>query len=635
MSRFLSIDNRPLMIGFLAGIVLIASLCISTTIPASELAFPFVHAALEALGSFLAIVVAWHSLTTYLANPHESHRVWVGLAFLNMGILYGLHALVAPGDLSIWFRSCATFIGGAMAMLVWIPSPAHRKVPVGWALIICISSYPLLGIVFFRNPQLVPHMIDQKDMTWVTTFFTVSGGVAFLGSAVWFLRHLKHSSHWEPMRQASCYVSIGMSEICFTWSTLWDPMWWWWHGVRLFSYGIVAYSAKTDFEQGLIRQTERALEAEENVRLRFVVESAPCGMLMVGSDGTISMVNHQLEVLFGYDRNELVGSPSHTLLPERFRTTLPGIEELHIHASFPLISVRHGRALFGLRKDGTEFPIEVGFSHIELNSAKQILATVVDITERKQAERQLEQQTAELSRSNRELEQFAYVASHDLQEPLRMVSSYCGLLARRYKGKLDRDADEFIQFAVDGATRMKDLIDDLLAYSRVGRQEKPLVMVDAGESVRSALANLEIAIKETGASIIYAALPRVIADPVQLTQVFQNLISNALKFRGSRRPVIHVSARHSNERQAPIQWMFSIQDNGIGFEPQFQKRVFVIFQRLHTREEYEGNGIGLAITKKIIERHGGTIWVESTPGTGTTFFFTLRGHVSERIDAAA
>jgi light-regulated signal transduction histidine kinase (bacteriophytochrome) len=277
----------------------------------------------------------------------------------------------------------------------------------------------------------------------------------------------------------------------------------------------------------------------------------------------------------------------------------------------------------------------VGFSHIELNSAKQILATVVDITERKQAERQLEQQTAELSRSNRELEQFAYVASHDLQEPLRMVSSYCGLLARRYKGKLDRDADEFIQFAVDGATRMKDLIDDLLAYSRVGRQEKPLVMVDAGESVRSALANLEIAIKETGASIIYAALPRVIADPVQLTQVFQNLISNALKFRGSRRPVIHVSARHSNERQAPIQWMFSIQDNGIGFEPQFQKRVFVIFQRLHTREEYEGNGIGLAITKKIIERHGGTIWVESTPGTGTTFFFTLRGHVSERVDAAA
>lgn len=503
------------MIGFLGGIVLIASLCISMAIPASEWAFPFVHAALEALGSFLAIVVAWHSLTTYLANPHESHRVWVGLAFLNMGILYGLHALVAPGDLSIWFRSCATFIGGVMAMLVWIPSPAHRKVPVGWALIICISSYPLLGIVFFRNPQLVPYMIDQKDMTWVTTLFTVSGGAAFLGSAVWFLRHLKHSSHWEPMRQASCYVSIGMSEICFTWSTLWDPMWWWWHGVRLFSYGIVAYSAKADFEQGLIRQTELALEAEENARFRFVVQSAPCGMLMVGSDGTISMVNRQLEVLFGYDRNELVGSPNHTLLPERFRTTLPGIEELHIPASFPLISVRHGRALFGLRKDETEFPIEVGFSHIELNSAKQILATVVDITERKQAELQ------------------------------------------------------------------------------------------------------------------------VIADPVQLAQVFQNLISNALKFRGGRRPVIHVSARHSNERQAPIQWMFSIQDNGIGFESQFQKRVFVIFQRLHTREEYEGNGIGLAITKKIIERHGGTIWVESTPGTGTTFFFTLRGHVSERVDAAA
>jgi len=309
MPRFLGIDTRLLTICSFVAIVLTVSLIISMAIPASELTFPFVHAAVEALGSFFAIVVAWHSLTAYAANHSEAHRVWIGLAFLNMGILYGFHALVAPGDLSIWFRSCATLIGGALSVLGWLPSQTHRKVPVGWAVIICMSAYSLLGIVSFRNQEILPPMIDQREMTWITTCFTVSGGTAFFGSAVWFLRHLKHSSHWEPVRQASCYASIGISEIFFTWSTIWDPMWWWWHGVRLFSYGIVAYSAKMDFDKGLVRQTELAMQAEENARFRLIVESAPCGMLMVGSNGTISMVNHQLEVVFGYDRNELIGHP--------------------------------------------------------------------------------------------------------------------------------------------------------------------------------------------------------------------------------------------------------------------------------------------------------------------------------------
>ena len=634
MPRLLGIDSRLLTIGSLVGTVLIVSFIISQTIPASELTFPFVHAVVEALGSFLAIVVAWHSLTAYAATPHETHRVWVGLAFLNMGVLYGFHALVVPGDLSVWFRSCAALIGGTLSLLVWIPGQAHRKVPVGRAVVICLSAYFLLGIVSFSNQELLPHMINQREMTWVMMCFTAGGGIAFLGSAVWFLRHPAHSSQWESVRQAFCYISIGISEIFFTWSTVWDPMWWWWHGIRLFSYGIVAYSASVDFEQGLVRQTQLAMRAEENARFRLVVESAPCCMLTMGGTGTISMVNHQLEVVFGYDRNELIGNPIESLLPELFQTVPPCIEELHTPTSNQA-GVWKRKELFGLRKDGTEFPIEVGFSPVEFGTEIQTLVMMLDITERKHAEQQRDRQAAELSRSNQELEQFAYVASHDLQEPLRMVSSYCELLARRYKGKIDQDADDFIQFAVDGAKRMKDLIDDLLMYSRVGRREKPLVLIDAGERVKTALANLEVAINETGASIVCEKLPQVMADPVQLTQVFQNLLSNALKFCGSRRPNIHVSARRSNERQDPPRWIFSIQDNGIGIEPQFQERVFEIFQRLHTRNEYAGNGMGLAITKKIIERHGGTIWVESTPGAGTTFFFTLRGHVSERVDAAA
>ncbi|MGC4099299.1 MAG: PAS domain S-box protein [Nitrospira sp.] len=331
MFRYAFLDRRLLTIGSLVGVVIIVSLIVSMDVPAWELEFPFVHAAVEAFGSFLALVVAWHSLTTYAANPKESYRVWVGLAFLNMGVLYGFHALVAPGDLSVWFRSWATFIGGLLSLLVWIPEGAYRKVSIGRAVIMCLSVYSLGGIVFLRNPQFIPHMIDQRDMTWVTTFFTVSGGGAFVGSAVWFLRHLKHSSKSEPVLQASCYVSIGLSEIFFTWSTLWDPMWWWWHGVRLFSYGIVAYSAKTDFEHGLVRQTELAMKVDENARFRLVVESAPCGMVMVGSNGAISMVNRQLEVLFGYDRNELLGNLADTLLPERFRTASRGMDKLSAH----------------------------------------------------------------------------------------------------------------------------------------------------------------------------------------------------------------------------------------------------------------------------------------------------------------
>ncbi len=233
---------------------------------------------------------------------------------------------------------------------------------------------------------------------------------------------------------------------------------------------------------------------------------------------------------------------------------------------------------------------------------------------------ELEESVAELGRSNAELQQFAYVASHDLQEPLRMVSSYTQLLAKRYAGKLDSDADEFIAFAVDGAMRMQRLIQDLLAYSRVstgGRQFKP---TSAETALGYALDNLRYVMKESGAVVTHDPLPTVMGDEKQLEQLFQNLLSNAIKFRGHEPPRIHVSAR------TDANWLFSIRDNGIGLDPQYADRIFVIFQRLHNRQEYPGTGIGLAICKKIVERHGGRIWVESEPGKGATFYFTIRNH---------
>jgi len=243
---------------------------------------------------------------------------------------------------------------------------------------------------------------------------------------------------------------------------------------------------------------------------------------------------------------------------------------------------------------------------------------LLQIRERERVEEKLKQTMAEFARSNSELELFAYVASHDLQEPLRMVTSFTQLLEKRYKNKLDKDADEFIEFILDGATRMQSMINDLLQYSRVGTRGKPFKLTDFESVFGQSLVNLKIAIDENNAIITHDPLPTLMADSTQMIEVFQNLISNAIKFRSKESPQVHVSAlKKRNE------WVFSVRDNGIGIAPEFFDKLFIIFQRLHSRSEYPGTGIGLAVCKKIVERHGGKIWVESEPDKGSTFYFSI------------
>jgi PAS domain S-box-containing protein len=365
------------------------------------------------------------------------------------------------------------------------------------------------------------------------------------------------------------------------------------------------------------KEREEVLRTSEAM-FQGILAIATDAVVCVDETQRITFFNQGAERIFGYSTGEVLGAPLELLVPERSRAG--HAQEVEGFGRSPVASRRMGERgeISGRRKDGEIFPAEASISKLTVGRRQIFTAVVRDISERRAAEEALARQATDLARSNAELEQFAYVASHDLQEPLRMVASYTQLLARRYRDKLDDDALEFIGYAVDGVNRMQSLINDLLAYSRVGTRGGAFEEVDADALFRRVLAGLGPAIEEAGATVSADALPTLSADAGQLGQLLQNLVANAVKFRGESAPHVHVSARRDADA-----WHFSVADNGIGISPEYAERIFVIFQRLHTRDRYPGTGIGLAICKKIVERHGGRIWFESTPGEGTTFHFTI------------
>jgi light-regulated signal transduction histidine kinase (bacteriophytochrome) len=314
----------------------------------------------------------------------------------------------------------------------------------------------------------------------------------------------------------------------------------------------------------------------------------------------------------------LVGQQVKNIIPEGFAERLIA-DGTRTAAEALTQQIGAGIELSGRRKDGGTFPIEIMLSPLENAEGLLITAAIRNITERKKSEAHVAKTAEGLKRSNDQLEQFAYVASHDLQEPLRMVASYTQLLAKRYQGRLDSDADEFIAYAVDGCNRMKGLIRDLLNYSHAGTDSKVLREISGETALKEALKNLRVAIEESGAIVTHDCLPAITTDDTQLVQVLQNLIGNAIKYRGAAVPLVHVSATKTSGKE----WIFSVRDNGLGIAPQYLEKIFIIFQRLHGQQEFSGTGIGLAICKKIVERLGGRIWVESQPEKGSTFFFSL------------
>jgi PAS domain S-box-containing protein len=355
--------------------------------------------------------------------------------------------------------------------------------------------------------------------------------------------------------------------------------------------------------------TERK-QAEE--RFRLLAEHSPIG-IYIAQDREIKYANPRFEQLTGFAMDELKGLDPLALVLAEDR------QLVHDNAVAMLKGERLSEYEYRILNKGGEVRwIMENLVSIEYQGRRAALGNYIDITDRKHAEGELEKTLHELGRSNEELGQFAYVASHDLQEPLRMVASFTQLLARRYKGKLDDDADEFIRYAVDGVNRMQQLINDLLDYSRVGTRGNPMVEVDCEKVLARVLDSLYARIEETGAIVDVGVLPALQADAMQMEQLFQNLVGNALKYRGDAVPHVTVSATPEGG-----EWHFQVKDNGIGIDPAYAERIFIIFQRLHGKEEYEGTGIGLAICKKIVDRHGGRIWVESSPGQGSTFHITL------------
>lgn len=386
-------------------------------------------------------------------------------------------------------------------------------------------------------------------------------------------------------------------------------------------------NAKLKEQADALRKQAEVLQKAEQ-RFRSLLEAAPDAMVVCRADGEIIMVNSQTEVLFDCPRANLISRNIHTLVPGWSERLRPGREEGS--GSSKALPVEQGVELYAFREGGTTFPVEISFSPLQTDEGVVITSAIRDISGRRKAEEQIQQlnanleervlkRTEELMRSNEELQQYAYIASHDLQEPLRTVSIYAQLLAKRYGGQLQGDADQFIRNIVDNAHRMEKLIHDLLDFSRIDSWGTDFVTrTSCDDALDDAIQDIRSLIEESGTVITRESLPHVMGDQIQLTRLFQNLLVNSIKYRSSEPPQIHIAAEPNSG-----DWRLSVKDNGVGIEPQYAEKVFGIFKSLQPRDKGTGSGMGLAICRKIVTRHEGRIWVESALGKGATFYFTL------------
>jgi len=569
--------------------------------------------------AFGIFVLAWNSRDIQSNN----YLLFLGVAYLFIGLFDLIHTLGYKGmgfmhhgganlPTQLWIG--ARYLE-SLALLAAVPLALDRGIKAERVFgAFSIISAALLGTIYLG---IFPDCYIEG--TGLTLFKKASEYVIciILFGAFFMLHRRRH--RFEPgiynLVAASIWLTIG-AELAFTFyvsvfgfSNLLG------HILKFLSFYLI-YKALV--ETGLKRPYQLLFHdlKESEIRFRGTFENAAVGIAHVSLEGRWLRVNQKLCELLGYSAEELRSKTFQEIShPEDLKRDLPKAELLAAgNIDFYNVEKRYVNA------EGQPVWVNLTVSLQRRKSGEPyyFIAVIQDIQDRKQAEEELVILTRELQRSNEDLEQFAYIASHDLKEPLRTVSSFVQLLSRRYKGKIDARADEYINFVVEGTTHMQNLLRDLLEYSRIGSREKSFCAVELGRLAEQARQNLQKAISECGAIIRIDNLPTAMVEETQMVQLFQNLIANGIKFSRDRNPVVEIySNRNENE------WIINVRDNGIGIEPQHYEQIFDIFKRLNPKEEYSGTGLGLALCKKIVERHSGRIWVNSLPGKETTFSFSL------------
>lgn len=619
------------------------------------------HTLIEAVSCLVALFTGTLALVRFYSKK-DSTFLFIGVGFLGTAMLDGYHAVVTssffagylPSGLSSlipwsWIAS-RVYLSFCLAASWWAWRRENRlggggqiRETLVYACGIGLTVACFLFFAFVPLPRAYyPELFFHRPEEFLPAAFFLIALAGYLNKAQW------RTDQFESWLILSLVVSLVAQALYMSRSAmLFDGMFDAAHMLKAVTYVIVCVGLLCDVHrtycqnvehneslrtsnEGLRARTEtlfleiaerRQVESQlkqSEEHLSMVIESVGDAVVSADAEGRILLVNKRTEELFGYPREEMIGQFVEMFLPQERRAQHVVDRQGYMSSPQPF-ELGGGRDLFAVHKDGSHIPVEFSLAPMLVHGEVHVLATIVDITSHRKSKQALRDANEMLAKSNHELEQFAYIASHDLQEPLRKIASYAQLLREDCGQQFGKEGHDYLDVVIGGATRLRTLVSDLLTLSRITTRGMPLSATPANECLQGAIENLELAIQEGGALISYEPLPLVIADEGQLILLFQNLLGNALKYRGEATPEIHVSARDLDTH-----FEISIQDNGIGIDPQFNERIFDIFQRLHNRREYKGTGIGLALCKRIVERFDGQIGVDSVPGEGSRFHFTIR-----------
>lgn len=561
------------------------------------------HSAIEAIGAIMFIIIAILTFIRFQKNKSEADYPFIVMGFLGMGIFDLYHSLLHPGNTFVLSHIVSLLNGGFWLAMLFLPQKIKFKIRKKQFPYYSTGLWFILLFLLSFKSNLLPMLNEDGTFTSSSFILNSIAGAGFFAAAIYFI--VRNRKHYENELFLLAVIAIIQGLSCFTFfqSEIWDIQWWLWHFYRFVASIILFYSVFQVFR--------KMMEDLENVNNNqsAILNAMPYGLMIISKDKRVIQLNKTAQILTGFSENDTTNQFCFDTVCKADCNKCPALDFKEI--------IENKEVIIG-KKDGTSFPALKTVKPIVLNDEEVLLEGFVDITKIVDAEKKLKNTLMDLERSNKELEQFAYVSSHDLQEPLRKIKNYSDLLLIRNRDRLDDKGKKYLDIITRGATRMQKLIDDLLGISRVSNRVQVLSSVNTNTLVKEVQKNFNKEILKNEVDIKRKDLPVIIGDEKELFSLFHNLISNALKFKRDNKPEITISCEDRG-----MEWLFSVKDNGIGFDMKYAKKIFVIFQRLHARDEFAGTGIGLAMCKKIVERHGGRIWAESDPNMGSVFYIKI------------